>query len=206
MNRSNYTILGADTGGFDIASLFKAGGEIVQKGVDYDTAKKAEAKAVKDSADDLKKVLDADALATSSGANTLKDGATEADKLAYDLAATQQDIAARGLSQENQKKRGAAALDALNKANAAWQSALAGKDEKAAKAAGWRVKAAQQTYAKTQNALLVQQAVVPLADRKSTGSWLTKPAIGPVPGVVVLIGGTVTVAGLVALLVKLLRR
>ena len=193
--RSNYTILGGVDEGFDIVStLFKAGGELVTKGGEYKEAKDKEAKATKDSADDLKKSLDADALATSAGANALKDGASDADKLAYTLAATQQDINARGLSTDNQKKRAAAALDAVNKANAAWQ-----KNSKD-KAAENLVKAAQQTYAKTQNAVLVQQAG-PVVAPKSSGSFFTKPV-----GVVVLVGGGLTLAGLIVLLVKMLKR
>jgi hypothetical protein len=59
---------------------------------------------------------------------------------------------------------------------------------------------------KTQNALLVQSASPIDTSGKSSGSWLTKKVVGPIPGWGVLAIGGVTFAGLAGLAVKMWRR
>lgn len=209
---NGYKVLIGAEGAPDVSSWFKAGGELVQRGLDYRAQKEAESKAGKDTEAALTKVVTADRQATAANARALESGEAkspshDADAQALELASAAQDDAARGLSNDNQKKREQIAKDDLSKAVADWQKATSSKDAAATKAASYKVAAAKVTWGKAQNALMVAAAQPGAAGLEThSRSWFTRPVLGPLPGAVVLVGGAALGAGLLALVVKLVRR
>lgn len=206
------TILGEGAGWMDmLPGLFSAAGQGVSSLVEKKKADDALEKTTKDSEAALYAATSADqrareALSKALFSEDLKSPSASADRLAADMSLSAQDEAGRGLSPENCKKRSDAAKKALEKATNEWQAASAGKDANKTKAKELGVRAAQQVYAKTQNALMVQASQFPggLAQQQAylrqmqanQGSWFTRPVLGPVPGIGVLAGVGV-IAGVV---------
>lgn len=208
------TILGeetsSDTGGI-ISNIFDMVKQGTQSVVAAKAQKDAANKAAGDSAAALNAAISADNVARDAIAKALISAAlsqpsASADQAAMTLALQTEDMAAVGLSSENQKKRADAALDALKKATANWQTAS--KDTTSAKIASFSVQAAQQVYGKTQNMMLQQAAQVPGGvvqhqqemAKVPSQSWFTRPVVGPVPGWGVLAGlGAIGTAVAVAL-------
>lgn len=202
----------AAAGGWaDMIPMLAAGaGELVKKGVEYKQQEEAQAAKTKSSSEALQAVLNADALATQTAATAMLSAEAKLPSMQADiLAATQtgaaQDAAAFGLSPENQKKRTEAASKAIEKATKEWQAALAAKNVAKAKIAEFKVKAAQLTYAKTQNAAMVaqvQSGQMPMPPREE--NWLTRKS-GPLPNWAWVLIVLATLGGGAALVVKLVR-
>lgn len=199
---------GSDTGGIvsNVFDFFKQGtANAIQSKQDKDAA----AKATRDSAADLQAAKAADqiakdALGKALVSEDLKLPSASADRLAANMALSAEDIAASGLSPDNQKKRAEAAMAAVQKATAEWQAASAGKDTATARVKELWVQAAQQIYAKTQNALISQAATLPGGIQQMaqpSQSWVSKPVLGPIPGGVV-VGGIVAILATILVAIK----
>lgn len=209
------TILGdGDSGGIisDVFDFLKKGTANV---IQAKQAKDAAEKATRDSAADLQNAIAADQMAKDALGKALvsedfKTSSAAADRLAANMALQAEDTAAAGLSTDNQKKRAAAAVAAVQKATQEWQAASAGKDKSTARVKELWVQAAQQIYAKTQNAMIAQAANLPggIQQQAQTPpapppqSWFSRPVLGPIPGGVVAAGGATILATIIAILLK----
>lgn len=205
-------LLGADATevlGFDFASLFSAAGGLAQGAADWKAEKDKTDAAEKTSREAGNAAVSADIRATEARRLMLLAELTKAPNLAaseaaWKLAAEAQDRAAEGLSADNQKRRADAARKALEDETSKWRKAAG--DPNKTKVAEAAVKAAKETYNKTQNALVVRQGQTPSLPTGPSESWLTRPVLGSVPGWGVVAGGMGLAAALGTIIAIVARR
>lgn len=199
----------ADEVGFDYGSLLQAAGGVATYGV---SAAEAEKKESSDKSADDKKVKDAiaadvaaaSAIAKAAVSAQLKNPSAAMDATAADMAVAAEDKAGgAGLSPDGAKRRADAADTALAAAVKLAQSKPA--DQFAAA----MVKAWQATANKAHSTAIASSDGSDSGGKHgkgdkggSGGSWLTKPAIGRLPGYGILAVG----AGLLGLVVVVLKK
>ena len=214
--RKNRTLLGEGEG-FNWASIipgiFSAAGQGTAMIVQSEQEKKRQKKEAADQASALAAALAADTRAKNALATSLLSAEAGAsgkvyDEMAAKSALDEADEKAKVLSPESQKRRAEAAKSARDRAIAERRAVEGNKDAGVVKVKEAYVRAAQQVYAKTQNALIAQAAQLPggVAEMQAVPakpeSWLTKKVLGPVPGWVVLAGSAVVATVAIAALAR----
>jgi len=197
-------ILGASFGGFDVASLFNAAGEIVNKGIDYKQSQDAAAKTKADQGTALAKAIAADAAwANAEQVLDIANQSKDANRIAAAQALQQSDSSEAmnaGTSQDSDStsKRVEAAQNALNNAS---QNSVSNPNDKAKAAL---VRAWQKVVSRA--AVAPSGGGNPLSHFGGSGgtSWFTK-VHGGIPTWGWMAGGAVTLTGLI-LLIRALRK
>ncbi len=195
-------LLGVDHVGLDPASfgsIFQAAGELAKGGISLYETDKAEKKASADDKAKLAAAVAADIAASTAAAKAessvqTKAASAEVDKAAAEAAGRAQGRAGAALPPALAPQRAEAAEKQLAAA-----TALAQKNPKAPYAVAL-MKAWTATVNKANNTQISTADAVPKASEAGE-SWLTKPAIGPVPGWGVAAGG-VGLMGILGLVLK----
>lgn len=191
-------LLGAEGGGFDFGTIFKAAGELAQGGISMYEQKQAKEKAAADDSAKVNAAVQADtaasvAMAKADYSAVMKAPSASIDAAAAEVASRAQDRAGSVLGTDGQAKRAKAAEAALDRAIVNAQNKP--KDRYAMAL----VKAWTATVNKAQNVQIVSAASSgPVPDTGGIGDFLSRRVVGPVPVWGVGLAG----AGVLGLLAK----